>query len=144
MVLEMGINNLGIDLEDYEKRVRYALKRIAGDNPEKPVIAIDVFYCDDDLRNGGHAECFRAILRRVVSELGLPNLHYINGLNILPNARRAQRRPRPPVAEGSRDYSLKPHRDHEIRDMKRQPRKRLFSLFNDTFDEFGKYRFTDV
>lgn len=87
MVLEMGINILGMDPAEYEKRVRYALKRIAGDNPEKPVIAIDVFFCEDDLRGGGHAGRFRAILKRAVSELALPNLHYINGLNILPNAR---------------------------------------------------------
>ena len=86
MVLELGINILGIAPEDYEARVRYALKRIAGDNPDKPVIAIDVFYCDDDLRNGGCAARFREILKRVVGELSLPNLHYINGLNVLPNA----------------------------------------------------------
>ena len=76
MVLEMGINILGMDPAEYEKRVRYALKRIAGDSPEKPVIAIDVFFCEDDLRGGGHAGRFRATLKRAVSELALPNLHY--------------------------------------------------------------------
>ena len=63
----MGINILGMDPAEYEKRVRYALKRIAGDNPEKPVIAIDVFFCEDDLRGGGHAGRFRVEHRSVQS-----------------------------------------------------------------------------
>ena len=81
--LEMGINILGIAPEDYEKRVRYFVKRIAEAHPEAKIFAIDVYYCNDDIFGGGKAECFRAILKRVTEELALPNVIYVNGKTVL-------------------------------------------------------------
>ena len=85
--LEMGVNVLGMDPAEYERRVRYLVRRVAESHPDKPVFAIDVFYCDDDLFGRGWAARYRAILARVTSELALPNVHYVNGLRVLPDAR---------------------------------------------------------
>ena len=85
--LEMGINILGITPEDFEQRVRYFVKTVAGSHPDAPVFAIDVFYCADDISGGGKAALFRMIVEKVTSELALPNVVYINGLSILPDGK---------------------------------------------------------
>lgn len=81
--LEMGVNILGIDSEDFEKRVRYFVKRIAQSHPESRIFAIDLYLCHSDLLKDGRAEKFRRIVREVTEELALPNVTYINGKTIL-------------------------------------------------------------
>ena len=81
--LEMGINVLGIDPEDYEGRVRYFVKRVAEGHPTAKIFAIDLYYCKSDIIGDGKAECFREILKRVVEELALPNVIYVNGKTVL-------------------------------------------------------------
>lgn len=85
--LEMGINVLGsMPAEEYERRVRYFVRRVSESHPKATVLAIDVF----GRRTGRSepdeaAETFRRILKRVVAELALPNVTYVNGLEMLPD-----------------------------------------------------------
>jgi lysophospholipase L1-like esterase len=81
--LEMGINILDIEPEDYEQRVRYFVSRVAKAHPESKIFAIDVYYCYSDIVGDGKAERFRKILQRVVCELSLPNVVYVNGKSVL-------------------------------------------------------------
>ena len=81
--LEMGINILKIEPQDYEGRVRYFVDRVARAHPKAKIFAIDVYYCESDLVGDGKAECFRGILKRVVEELDLPNVVYVNGKAVL-------------------------------------------------------------
>ena len=83
--LEMGINILEIELEDYEERVRYFVPRIALAHPNATIFAIDVYTCRSDIVGDGKAECFREILARVVAEFNLPNVVYVNGKTVLTN-----------------------------------------------------------
>lgn len=83
--VEMGINILGIPADDFEARVRRFLPILAESHPAAKIFAIDVFYCHDDVVGGGKAAAFRKIVRRVTEELQLPNIVYVNGLDILPD-----------------------------------------------------------
>lgn len=84
--LEMGINILGIDPEDFRNRVMYMIKTVGLAHPDKKVFCIDVFYCNDDIGGGGKAERFRQIVRECVEHCkgqGMDNLVYINGIEML-------------------------------------------------------------
>ena len=83
--LEMGVNSLRrLSREEYESRVRYMVRRVAESHPRARVLAIDVFRGElsDDLKE--KADAFRETLVRVVKELDLPNVAYVNGLDALP------------------------------------------------------------
>lgn len=85
--LEMGINILKIEPEDFQQRVTYFLRTIADAHPNAPIFAIDVFYCQNDLVGDKKAAVFRRIVETVVKDLNRSNLHYVNGLDILPDGR---------------------------------------------------------
>ena len=54
-------------------------------HPESKIFAIDVYYCKSDIEGDSKAERFRKILQRVVCELSLPNVVYVNGKSVLPD-----------------------------------------------------------
>lgn len=81
--IEMGINILGIEPEDFEARVRYFVGTIAKAHPNSKIFAVDVYYCRSDIIKDGRAECFREIVKRVTEELNLPNVVYVNGKTVL-------------------------------------------------------------
>ncbi len=81
--LEMGINILGIEPDDFENRVRYFVKTVAKAHPDSKIFAIDVYYCRSDVIGSDRAELFRKIVRRVTQELALPNVVYVNGKTVL-------------------------------------------------------------
>ena len=83
--LEMGINILGMDPDEYARRVRYFVKRVAEAHPQAKILAIDVY--GNRLSEGGRACAarFREIVKRTVKELALPNVTYVNGLEIIPD-----------------------------------------------------------
>lgn len=83
--LEMGINILGMKPEEFERRVRYFVHRIATSHPQAKVLAIDVFGNRMGRQGRAQAAAFRAIVKRVVGELALANVTYVNGLEILPD-----------------------------------------------------------
>ena len=81
--LEMGINILNLTNEEYESRVRHFVRRIAEAHPNAKIFAIDVYYCRSDILGLDCAERYRVILKRVVEELGLSNVVYVNGKTVL-------------------------------------------------------------
>ncbi|MBR5308725.1 MAG: hypothetical protein IKU43_08140 [Clostridia bacterium] len=81
--LEMGINILGMDPAEFERRVRYLVRRVATAHPNSKIFAIDVYYWGSDYTGTDKAANFREIVRRVVEELALPNVIYVNGKTVL-------------------------------------------------------------
>ncbi|MBQ7916054.1 MAG: hypothetical protein IJ315_04620 [Firmicutes bacterium] len=80
ITLELGINVLHWPVEKIRPRVEYIIETVAGKNPLKPVIVISPFFCA-----GGEAKAniWRRIIDDVVDTLALPNVTYINGLDLL-------------------------------------------------------------
>lgn len=84
--LEMGINVINtMSEEEFENRVRYFVYKIASENPDKTVVCIDMFYFSLDYENNEKADVYRNIVRKVVEELNLANVSYINGKSLLDN-----------------------------------------------------------
>ena len=84
--LEMGVNVVDdMPEEEYERRVRYFVRRVAESHPRVRILAIDIFGWTTGRTSDAKAERYRAILRRVVAEIGCPNVTYVNGLDILPD-----------------------------------------------------------
>jgi hypothetical protein len=81
--LEMGINVLDIEPDEYEKRITYFIDTVAKANKNKKIFCIDLFYTHSDFVKNGRANMFREIMRKTVERLGYENTIYINGLNIL-------------------------------------------------------------
>ena len=82
----MGINVINyMSEEEFENRVRYFVSKIASDNPDKTVVCIDMFYFSLDYENNEKADVYRNIVRKVVEELNLANVSYINGKSLLDN-----------------------------------------------------------
>lgn len=83
-VLELGINVLSWEEPKIYERVENIITQVAGRNPEKPVVVISPFYYgDEDLRGCTHGAKWRRIIPEVVQKLHYPNVHYLNGLDIL-------------------------------------------------------------
>lgn len=83
VTLEMGVNVLDIEPEEYKKRIRYFIDAVAGTNTDKKIFCIDLFYTHSDFVKNGKAELFRNIMHDTVEELGYKNTIYVNGLKIL-------------------------------------------------------------
>ena len=81
--LEMGINVLDIDFEDYRKRIRYFISTVAKSHMDKKIFCIDLFYTHSDYVQNGRAERFRQIMRETIKEFSFKNVVYINGLDVL-------------------------------------------------------------
>ena len=83
--LEMGVNVLKkMDVDEYERRVRYMVRKVSESHPKARVLAIDVFRAEIAGSHLEKAQAFRRTLARVVGELALPNVVYVNGLDALP------------------------------------------------------------
>lgn len=78
-VLEMGINALFMSEAEFEARVRYFVKTIAGKNPDKPIFCIDIFFFSDDMDNSPKVNAFRRIVKTVAAE---NHVHAIDGRDI--------------------------------------------------------------
>jgi len=83
-VLELGINVLGWEEPKIRERVANIVTQVAKRNPSKPVIVISPFYYGgEDLWNCTHGAKWRRLIPEVLEKLSYPNVHYINGLEIL-------------------------------------------------------------
>ena len=81
--LEMGINILDIDNDDFAQRVEYFVTRLAQAHPDKWIFCIDVFTSRNDLDNKEKVNAFREIVRHQVESLNMPRLVYISGRDLL-------------------------------------------------------------
>lgn len=77
---ELGVNMLGRPIEEFESRLRYYISTAAAAHAGKYFVVTDLYYYAID---PARAEQFREVVRRVVAECGLPNVHYICGLDLL-------------------------------------------------------------
>lgn len=88
-ILEIGINVQGfMDCDEIEKRYRYFMKKAA--ECGKPVFAPSMYRCfgnyyKDEAKNEKYNQVDRMI-RRVHSELNCPNIHFIDGEEMLPES----------------------------------------------------------
>lgn len=89
--LEMGVNVLKMDPDEFRSRVEYFISTIAKAHSDKKIFCIDVFYMEDDFlfADGANnrAARHRAIVRECVERLALPNVVHISGLEILNGAK---------------------------------------------------------
>ena len=96
-VLELSINMLaqGFSDEEFERRVKYFISQITAHHPTKPVFCISILpfwgdWCDVSVLLPNAvctADCYRAVLEKVVAEVGAPNLHYVPGEDLLTDIR---------------------------------------------------------
>ena len=90
LALSVNMIGAGFALSEFRDRTRYLVERVAGSNGSRPVAAITIYpYFGDDAVMGPLSEWkgtpgeYRQVLRDVVSEAGLPNLHLIEGEEIM-------------------------------------------------------------
>ena len=82
LTLEIGINILGMDSAEYEKRVDYLLSAIRGRHSSKPIAVITVFPCHASFQTtpSENFHAFNAILRRLAEKY---NAALIEGAELL-------------------------------------------------------------
>lgn len=89
--LEMGINVLKMDSDEFRRRVEYFISTVAKAHPNKTIFCIDIFYMEDDFLYGNSAKNLtnghRCIVKESVEKLALPNVIHIPGLEILNGSR---------------------------------------------------------
>lgn len=86
--LALSVNMLGFEVEEFQKRVRYGINKVAQAHPNKPVACITLYPFGDDLCDASKeaaqkAQAFRQVLRDEVAASGKANLHLIEGPEIL-------------------------------------------------------------
>ncbi len=84
---ELGINVLGMDPVEFERRVRYYVNTCANAHAGKYFVVTDLYYCHDDLKGGGKAALFREIVSRVCAESECANVYHIDGLELMGSSR---------------------------------------------------------
>ncbi|MDP4153066.1 MAG: SGNH/GDSL hydrolase family protein [Bacillota bacterium] len=89
---ELSVNmfNGGLSLEEYTDRIRYFIKTIAEKSAGRPIFCISIFryFFDMGLRKHtqqpkGRVDEFRDAYQNIVSELGMDNLHFIDGRELM-------------------------------------------------------------
>ncbi len=92
ITLELGINILGMDPAEFEKRVEYLAQTLFTKHPRKPVVLITIFpsNCRAQMQsargNGGQADrVFNEILRKIHGQYAArgENVHLIEGHELL-------------------------------------------------------------
>lgn len=108
--LELGINLLNkIEVDEFEKRVRYFVKRIAEAHPESKIFCTDIFYMSADITELNNPESkpnrFRKVVKDVTAEFNLQNVIYLPGLSIMNGSRYLSEDTTHPNARGVEEIS---------------------------------------
>ena len=90
-VLSVSVNMSGRSYDEFRERVGYLVRTVVEKNPGKPVVGVTLYPFNRDLgfgtldstENAGDPETYRQILRDIVSEVGGPDLHLLEGPEIL-------------------------------------------------------------
>ncbi len=87
-ILETGINMIGLDPDEADRRIETLIRRFSSAHPDKPVYCVGVFPCRNDAENNdcGRAQEMRQLVRDTVSDIDAPNLHFIEGREALTHA----------------------------------------------------------
>jgi hypothetical protein len=90
--LALSVNMQGFSLDEFRKRIAYLVNTVAGADTSRPVGCITLYPYfrdfgveDSDLQCGGTPDEYRQSLRDVVVECPLPNVHLIEGQEVLTN-----------------------------------------------------------
>ena len=83
--IEMGINILGKDPVEFERRVRYLLDKVTASHSHALILGIDVFRTVGTEKHMKDAVQYREIVSRVIRELNRPNLVHVDGWAALPS-----------------------------------------------------------
>lgn len=84
--LALSVNMMGFAEEEFEKRVRYFVKTVAGGDPRRPVACVTIYPYRGSLGDGElptKVQTFRQILRDAVRDCPTPNAHLIEGHSLL-------------------------------------------------------------
>ncbi|MFB6137114.1 MAG: SGNH/GDSL hydrolase family protein [Halobacteriaceae archaeon] len=86
-VLALSVNMIdSFEVSEFRERAAYAVETVAAAHPETPVAAVTLYpYYDDLLVDGDdqRSAAFRETLREVVAEADRPNLHLLEGPDLL-------------------------------------------------------------
>ncbi len=87
-ILETGINMLGLEPNLTNERIEALIRKFSAAHPEKPVFCLGVFPCREDSVNNfhGRAQEIRELVKGVVADIASPNLHFIDGRQLLTHA----------------------------------------------------------
>ncbi|MGF1656685.1 MAG: GDSL-type esterase/lipase family protein [Verrucomicrobiales bacterium] len=79
LILETGINMLGLEVDQVAERIPHLIRTVARHHSGKKIYCLGVFPCLDDLKNDftGRADEIRRLVADTVSAINSPNLHYI-------------------------------------------------------------------
>ena len=90
--LALSVNMHGFALDEFRRRVEYMVNTVAGADTSRPVACVTLFpyfhdfgISDPEMQYGGTSEEYRQSLRDVVAECALPNVHLIEGPEVLTN-----------------------------------------------------------
>ena len=91
ITLELGVNMRGaFTPEEFQQRSRYLIERIIARHPDKPVVLITIYPNGQSIQNALEESehqvkqlAFDTILRETVKELQHPQLHLVEGSDIL-------------------------------------------------------------
>ena len=90
--LALSVNMQGFSLDEFRKRIDYMVNTVAKADTSRPVACITLYpyfrdfgISDPDAQYGGTADEYRQALRDVVAACPLPNVHLIEGPEILTN-----------------------------------------------------------
>ncbi|MGN0173565.1 MAG: SGNH/GDSL hydrolase family protein, partial [Acutalibacteraceae bacterium] len=87
--LEMGANMQGLSVEEFKAKVKAFIQTVATAHSDIPVFCVDMIYNYDDKAGGGSDKKttqMRVAVEEAVSELGLSNTVYVNGLTLMNSA----------------------------------------------------------
>lgn len=89
--LALSVNMIGFSLEEFSKRISYMVETIAGSNSTRPVACITLYpyFHDFGVKHPGISmvkpEEYRQALRDVVNASSCPNVHLLEGPELLTN-----------------------------------------------------------
>ena len=82
-LIELGANMVGrYTADEYEARAAYTLERIAGAHADKPVLAVALYPSSYE---GEEADTYPKRLAQAVKRIDRPNLHLLEGRELLPD-----------------------------------------------------------
>ncbi len=84
-IFELGINILGMEDDEFERRVKYTLDTAQKNNPGKKLFVIDIFYHSGDLFGSPKTDSFRRIVKACCE--GRENVTHIDGRTLLTSCR---------------------------------------------------------
>jgi lysophospholipase L1-like esterase len=86
--LELSVNMMGFEVDEFRRRVAYMVDTVAGADPSRPVVCLTLYpyfndFCANHAAGAAKAAAFRQTLRDVVAASPHPNVHLVEGADLL-------------------------------------------------------------